>query len=230
MDNFDRQSIVQMNQKLEVDLIGIARIDDIAPKEVRKSAESLLPGVKSAVVFAKEIFREIIDLLAPSKEVGAAEPGALLPPHYAYLTGRLTKATYDFSHMLRNEGYRCLPLPSVGCPTDQRNLVALFSYKHAAVAAGLGCIGRNGLLITEAFGPRVRLAALLTDAPFEPTEASKKDTCKDCHACIRACPAQALELPKDESPYAINKFACRTYRETGLTCSMCMKACAAVHT
>jgi epoxyqueuosine reductase QueG len=64
---------------------------------------------------------------------------------------------------------------------------------------------------------------------LEPTEASEKNNCDDCQACIRACPAKALALPQDDSPYAINKFACRTYRQTGLTCSMCMKACAAVH-
>ena len=66
-------------------------------------------------------------------------------------------------------------------------------------------------------------------APLEPTEASEKKNCNDCQACIRACPAKALALPQDDSPYAINKFACRTYRQTGLTCSMCMKACAAAH-
>jgi len=229
MTNVDCQSIVHMKNELEVDLVGVARIDASAPKLVRESAESLLPGAKSAVVFAKEIYKEVVDLLAPSKEVGAAEPGALLGPHYTYLTGRLTKATYDLSRVLRSQGYRCLPLPSANCPTDQRNLVAIFSYKHAAVAAGLGCIGRNGLLITDAFGPRVRLAALLTDAPLEPTPATGKKNCNDCQACIRACPAKALELPADDTPYAINKFACRTYRQTGLTCSMCMKACAAVH-
>ena len=35
--------------------------------------------------------------------------------------------------------------------------------KDAAVKAGLGVIGRNNLLITPRFGPRVRLRALLVD-------------------------------------------------------------------
>jgi hypothetical protein len=106
MTDFNRQPIVQMKNELEVDLIGVVRIDDSTPGEIRDPAESLLPGVKSVVVFAKEIYKEIIDLLAPSKEAGAAEPGALLDPHYDYLTGRLTKTTYDLSQMLRNAGHR----------------------------------------------------------------------------------------------------------------------------
>jgi epoxyqueuosine reductase QueG len=214
-----------MKQKLDVDLLGVAPIDDAAPKEIRDCANSLLPSVKAAVVFGKEIYKELVALVKPSKAVGEAEPGALLKPHYNYLNGRMTKATYDLSNILRYEGYRTLPLPPVDCPTDQRTLVAIFPYKHAAVAAGLGTIGRNGLLITKQFGPRVRLACLLTDAPLEPSPVPEEKFCKDCHACIRVCPAQALQPAKEGEFYSMNKFACRTYRQTGLTCSMCIKAC-----
>ena len=62
MTDFNRQSIVQMKNELEVDLIGVVRIDDSTPEEIRDPAESLLPAVKSVVVFAKEIYKEIIDL------------------------------------------------------------------------------------------------------------------------------------------------------------------------
>jgi epoxyqueuosine reductase QueG len=217
--------IQEMKQMLEIDLLGVARIDDSAPKEIRDCADSLLPGAKSAVVFGKEIYKELVDLVKPSKEVGEAEPGALLKPHYGYLNGRMTKATYDLSNILRNKGYHTLPLPPADCPTDQKTLIAIFPYKHAAVAAGLGTIGRNGLLITQEFGPRVRLACLLTDAPLEPTPVPEEKYCKDCQACIRICPAQALQPPEEGQFYSMNKFACQTYRNTGLTCSMCIKVC-----
>ena len=226
MKKFDGQFTQEMKQKLDLDLLGIARIEDLAPEAVKNSAESLLPGAASAVVFGKEIYKEIVNLLKPSKEVGEADPGALLAPHYNYLNGRMTKAIYHMAGMLREAGYRTLPLPPTGCPTDQRTLIAVFPYKHAAVAAGLGTIGRNGLLITKEFGPRVRLSGLLTDAPLEPTPVSGENNCTNCHACIKACPTQALQPSKDGEVYSINKFACQTYRGSGLTCSMCMKACA----
>jgi len=225
MIKFDRKNIQEMKRKFDLDLLGVSPINDDSPEEIRSSAALLLPDARTVIVFGKEIYKELVDLIKPSKVVGAAEHAALLKPHYNYLNSRLTKAIYDLSGMLRQKGFRTLPLPPADCPTDQRTLIAIFPYKHAAVAAGLGTIGRNGLLITEKFGPRVRLACLLTDAPLEPTPISKENFCDDCHACIRACPAQALQPPKNGEIYSINKFACRTYRQTGLTCSMCIKAC-----
>ena len=41
--------------------------------------------------------------------------------------------------------------------------------KDAAVLAGLGCIGRNNLLITPEYGPRVRLRVVLLDAELTAT-------------------------------------------------------------
>lgn len=229
MQRFDRPFLQTIKNKLDVELLGAARIDEAAPPEMTKCAEPLLPGAASVVVLGKEIYKEIVTLLQPTMEVGGADPGALLKPHYAHLNGRLNRAVYDLCQIFHRSGYRALPLSSLDCPTDQRTLIAIFPYKHAAVAAGLGTIGRNGLLITEEYGPRVRLACVLTDAPIEPSSVSGKHHCTECNACIDACPAKALHEPKDGEFYGMNKFACRTYRQTGLTCSLCMKACAAVH-
>jgi epoxyqueuosine reductase QueG len=109
--------------------------------------------------------------------------------------------------------------------TDLRFLANLFSYKHAAQLAGLGTIGRHSLLITPEFGPRARLACVLTEAPMEPTAGTPKEYCINCDACIRECPAQALQATKAGQAYSINRFACRCYRQTGLMCSVCLKAC-----
>ena len=108
---------------------------------------------------------------------------------------------------------------------DQRTLTAIFSYKYAGALAGLGTIGKNGLLITPEYGPRVRLACLLTEAPLEGSPGKVRDYCLDCDACIQACPAHALNDRGENGIYSMNQFACRTYRQTGISCSMCMKAC-----
>ena len=187
-----------------------------------------MPEAKSVFVFAKEMYREVVALLGPSKEVGEAEGGELFGPHGDYLNSRLTKAVYDLSGFFRKEGFKTLPLPAAGTPVDQRYLKAVFSFKDAAREAGLGSIGRHGLLITPQFGPRVRLACLLTDAEIEPSPKRQKDYCVNCDACIRVCPAKVLQPPKEGEIYSMNKFACRTYRQTGLTCSVCLKACAEV--
>jgi epoxyqueuosine reductase QueG len=228
MKKFDRRFIEEMKNKLEVDLLGAVAISDSTPALLKEQVRALLPGAKSVFVFAKEMYKEIVALLGPSKEVGAAERGDLFGPHGDYLNSRLTKAVYDLAGFFRKEGYKSLPLPAAGTPVDQRYLKAIFSFKDAAREAGMGSIGRHGLLITPQYGPRVRLACLLTDAKIEPFSKTKKNYCVHCDACLRACPAQVLQPPKKGEPYAMNKFACRTYRQAGLTCSVCLKACAEV--
>jgi epoxyqueuosine reductase len=225
MERYDQHFIQEMKSKLDVELIGVASIETSTSKELKERAAFLLPGVKSVIVMGKEIYKEVVVLLEPSKGVGEAERGELLKFHSDYLSGRLNKAVYDLAGLFRKEGYRSLPLSPGGCPTDQRSLTALFSYKHAAQLSGLGIIGRHSLLITPQFGPRVRLACLLTEASLEASPPVQEDYCINCDACIRNCPSRALEVPRQSETYSMNKFACRTYRQAGLTCGVCMKVC-----
>jgi len=225
MAKFDRKFAEEVKKKLDVELLGVASVEKSNSAELKKRAAALLPGAKSVVMIGKEVFKELVALLKPGKEVGEADGGEFFGPHCDYLNGRLTKAVYDLAGILRKEGYRAFPLPAAGAPVDQRYLITLLSYKHAAELAGLGTMGRHSLLITPEYGPRVRLAGLLTDAEIEPSPASRKNSCVNCDACVRACPAGALQTSKEGKAYAINPFACRTYRGSGLTCNVCLKAC-----
>jgi epoxyqueuosine reductase len=66
--------------------------------------------------------------------------------------------------------------------------------KDAAVMAGLGCIGKNNILVTPEFGPRVRLRALTVDADLFATGPRQFDPCTDCmEFCRRACPQKAFD-------------------------------------
>lgn len=66
--------------------------------------------------------------------------------------------------------------------------------KDAAVLAGLGCIGKNNLLITPGFGPRVRLRAMLFEEELAPTGSIIFDPCDGCEEfCRKACPQNAYE-------------------------------------
>ncbi|KAF1295568.1 tRNA epoxyqueuosine(34) reductase QueG [Enterococcus sp. JM4C] len=61
----------------------------------------------------------------------------------------------------------------------------------AAQRAGLGFIGRNGLLITEEFGSFVYLGEIVTNIQFTPDEPVPFG-CGDCMRCVTACPTSAL--------------------------------------
>jgi epoxyqueuosine reductase len=227
MAKFDQKFLEEMKKKLGVELLGVASVN--ASKELKKQAGGLLPGARSVVVLGKEVFKEVVDQLQAGKEVGEAIAADFMGPHSEFLGGRLTKAVYDLAANLRKEGYRCFPLPSIGSPVDQRFLKPIFSFKQAAVLAGIGTLGWHTLVITPEYGARVRFACLLTDAPLEASPVPKKNYCLQCNACIRICPAGALQKPKKGEHAAMNPFACRTYRGVGITCSLCLKACDAVH-
>jgi len=66
--------------------------------------------------------------------------------------------------------------------------------KDAAVMAGLGRIGRNNLVITPEYGPRIRWRALLMDRPAMATGPIDFDPCDGCdEPCRRACPVKAFD-------------------------------------
>ena len=62
----------------------------------------------------------------------------------------------------------------------------------AAARAGLGVIGKNGLLLTEKYGSYVFLGEVITDVEI-PCEVGSIKLCKNCGACTNACPAVVSE-------------------------------------
>lgn len=76
---------------------------------------------------------------------------------------------------------------------NEEELLAPFSFKYAAVNAGLGWIGKNDVVITERYGPRVRLCAVLIDDELPYGEPILKSRCPDtCRKCVDICPYRAL--------------------------------------
>ena len=212
--------------ELEVDMVGVASLAEWKDTKLEETALALLPGAKSVVVFSMEIVQEILDLSSPTRIQGAASTSDLMNSDSQYLGGKLTEATYGVTRAFRSAGYKTLPLPSTDCPMDDRFMKAIFSYKHAAQAAGMGKLGWHSLLITPEFGPRARLGVCLTEAELEPGGESKVIfNCARCRKCIDICPAGAIREPSPDEPYHVDKFACNGYRVAAGGCSECMRVC-----
>jgi len=74
--------------------------------------------------------------------------------------------------------------------------------KDAAHLAGLGVIGKNNLLVTPEFGPRVRLRGIFIEAELEPTGPLDFDPCNGCDMpCHKACPRDAFRSGSFGRPY-----------------------------
>jgi len=105
---------------------------------------------------------------------------------------RLQKRTV---RSLKSRGFRTLAIPP---DSDRRKgtfistLYSLFNHKMAATSAGLGWIGKNGLLISPDYGPRLSLATVLTDAPLEADAPMEHSLCGDCKLCQQYCPSKAI--------------------------------------
>ena len=219
--------LLEMIPKLDVDAVGVVNLDDVKGSKLEEAAHRLLPEAHSVIVFTMEVYPEVLDNTRPGRTTGMASLNDLLDRHSEYLSGRLTKAAYDVAKASRKLGMKALPLPAAGCPTDTRFLDAVFSYKHAAEAAGMGYIGKSSLLVTPDFGPRVRLSCCLTEVPLASTRGAVNRICESCDICIEDCPAEALDSPQADEPYIINKFACSLFRGASGGCSECMRLCPA---
>ena len=83
--------------------------------------------------------------------------------------------------------------------------------KRVAAAGGLGSQGRNTVLLSPRFGPRLLLSGVVTGRRVQESRqaescAGRKEapTCKGCGRCIKVCPEGAL------GPEGVDAFRCRT--------------------
>ena len=105
--------------------------------------------------------------------------------------------------------------------------------------AGLGEIGRMGLLISPKLGPRVRLGVVTTDLPLIPDEYkpdnSTLDFCRICKKCAYNCPSQSISLEdrlidNGVLRWKINPESCYQYwRVVGTDCGKCLAVCPYSH-
>jgi epoxyqueuosine reductase len=66
--------------------------------------------------------------------------------------------------------------------------------KDAAMMAGLGSLGKNNLLITPQYGPRIRFRALLINQEAQSTGPLDFKPCHECaQPCRKACPIKAFD-------------------------------------
>jgi len=214
--------------ELDVAAVGIASLSEWKGTKLEEAARKLLPEASSVVVFAMEIYPEVLNLTSPGRIMGEASFNDLMPRHAEFVCGRLTKAAYDVARAFRKMGLKALPLPASGCPMDDRFLKAVFSYKHAGQEAGLGKIGWHSLLMISKFGSRALLSGCLTEALLKPTmNVEMSIDCDNCGICVENCPAGALAKPEAGKQYSMNKYACNTFRNASGGCFECMRLCPA---
>ena len=129
------------------------------------------------------------------------------------------------AEFLRQHGFNAHAGPAVGGDVN---------YIPIARDAGLGEVGKNGLLITKSNGPRIRLSAVYTDIenlPFPEDNPHKwvREYCNKCNICIKKCPAHAIYnepiVLNDGGPAFIDHTKCAKPFSNDNGCTLCIKYC-----
>ena len=224
------QEVKKATRFLGASLVGVCELDrrwlysyayllyENGGQEVRKI--EIPEEYKYAIVIAIEMDYQAIGC-SPACPASAAT--GLGYSKMAFIAGLLAQ-------YIRGLGYQAIPMGN-----DTACSIPL------AIDAGLGELGRNGLLITPEFGPRVRLCKVFTDLPLvpdRPIEFGVWDFCLKCKRCAEECPSQAIMRGEPtERPHSISNregvlrwpidaercFA--FWAAHGIDCSNCIRVC-----
>lgn len=184
-------------------------------------------GLHYAISFGVRLSDAIIDTIS---EEG---PSKTYFHHYRTVNALLDSLALKTVIMLQRNGYNAANVPASQSIEGYRGL---FSHKAAAVAAGLGWIGKNALFISRETGPRIRLATVFTDMPLPVCEHEYEDGCRECTVCRDMCPAGAILGVNWSKEVSYSDFfdpeLCSTYMKEkfknigrGAVCGICMRFC-----
>jgi reductive dehalogenase len=146
-------------------------------------------GINKVVVMAIEMDENAIST-APAQPAAAAA---------AIGYSKMAFAISCLGEFIRNLGYR-----AIQCGNDTALSIPL------AIDAGLGAVGRLGLLITPEYGPRVRICKVFTDLPLISDEPNMKfihkvaKFCGNCYKCAEACETEAISKEKAPNISGVN--------------------------
>jgi ferredoxin len=109
-----------------------------------------------------------------------------------------------------------------------------FPMPPLGIDAGLGELGRFGYVITDKYGPRVRIFACTTDMPLEldePQDMGAEAFCERCKKCATACPSRSIPegdqiVVNGIKRWKLDDESCFDYwGRVGTGCSVCMAIC-----
>ena len=195
--------IKKLAAEIGISKIGFTTADDFAYLEKTLRA-SLEEGRSSG--FEHQVIEERLKpklSLASAKtiiSIAVAYPHKLpvKPPKTAYRRGKITPNSWglDYHHVLQDKLKQLAEGIEKLCqdfPLEHKAMVDTGALVDTAVArrAGIGFIGKNGLVISKEFGSYMYLGELITNLEIEPDRPVDYD-CGDCRRCLDACPTSCL--------------------------------------
>lgn len=186
-----------------------------------------LPTLRYAVSIAVKLSDAVL------KTIDGA-PSFAYFQHYRTANALLDSIAFQIGAKIEEHGFLAIPIAASQSQGKNNPYAGVLPHKTAAVKAGLGFVGKSGLFLNERYGSKLRLATVLTDAPFESELPIIENGCGDCNACFQACPAGAIfgTLPTTDGERNFAPEKCSRYMKEhfqdvgrGSVCGICMKVC-----
>jgi epoxyqueuosine reductase len=196
----------------EADLVGIARLDPLWVFEGFEVAEEWL------IVLG---FAHDYDEISQAPAVpGRLNAGIEVGRQYT----RAARSANSLRNFIREQGW-----PSESFPGPRADALLMIP---AAIAAGLGELGKHGSIINRTHGASFRLSAVSTDLPLladEPDVFGADDFCHNCRLCTDACPPEAIaeqkQLVRGDEKWYVDFDRCIPYFAETKGCAICIARC-----
>lgn len=232
-------------------MIGVAPVERFEGAPRGHHPTDFIPRARSVIVFGVGLLPALVSWqeLMPNSEVFTDETvRKTVAQEYLYTAGAyeipndlLERLALRAAMRLQGAGYRSIFFP-VTYGLKFRRIIdvmeepfAPFSHRHAAVRAGLGEFGLNGLVITPQYGPRCRFISVISEAELQPSPLLTQKVClgQSCSLCVEACPGQAIQVMPDidDSAFAMSsvsrtdKQGCRKTSNNDFCKGVCLKSC-----
>jgi len=215
----DVAEVKQLARDCGADVVGIASMDRFEGAPAQMDPRHIFPAAKAMIVMGFRILRGALrgveegTFFNTYSSMGYAGINFVLQP----------MVLWNFCRVIEDAGWEAVPLPNqfgwsntvttvvedkstLGDPRPQWSRPVsperpapdvFFSMRIAAFAAGLGEIGWSKMLLTPEFGPRQRLAAVMTDMPLAPDPLySGPPLCDRCMMCAKDCTVGAISTTR----------------------------------
>ena len=225
-----RQRVVEFMKAGGIDDIGILPVERAQNAEPGYMPQDLMPDVKSIIIYYIRQFKfpRLETMQQNNTPLGMIEYTA----NFFIGANLIDQLAYRTCCLINDEGYDAFPISS-GPPYNGVKLRGLLSHKYMSELAGLTQRAMSGVTVSERFGPRIRLGAILTNAELSELTRAKPQLCepdKCGEACAKACPTGAISREK------LDLNACDRYNEivvafgpSKIRCGRCLDACPLGH-
>lgn len=199
-----------------ISVIGFGRVPE------NTQVPELTISFPRAIVFGFVLSQSVLETIQD-------HPTLIYKHHYKTVNWILDQSACQLVRFLEEQTVHAVAIPASQIVSwEQRK--GHVSHIVLGKEAGLGYIGRSGLLIHPKHGAHVRYVSVLTNLDFK-VDGPVERSCGECRACIALCPAQAITengIDMKKCYAKLNEFA--SMRGIGQhICGVCVKVCDGKH-